>query len=124
MTPEEQDESMYQEMQAIPLQMNHVDCPVGELICDLINTGTALPWAVRYAQAGDPLPALWTACRDPDRMVMLVRRVFDRSFADRVWAAKHLASYRMHTRAEVAAQCDAIRALVPTVTLAQVLESK
>jgi hypothetical protein len=86
-----------------------------------------LAWALATTQDGDPVPAAWAACRVPAvlRAVLRLtrhpaatggygRELYCETRPDSPWCARFDACARC---------CDTIRALVPALTLADVLAS-
>jgi hypothetical protein len=84
-----------------------------------IDHGRTLEWSLAHARTGDPVPALWAEAYSPGQMLMLLSAAAHPRFRDARDA------YDDSSCPCVAWQCDdcaaAIRAVVPTLALADVL---
>lgn len=118
------------------MQADAADALLRSLAIALIH-GTTLAWCVEHARDGDPLPAAWAACEDARTLT----DVYGATRGERVWwyeshewAVGHRERYwhllyarrvdRVLLRVLGEPTCDAIRAHVPTLTLADVLAAR
>lgn len=107
----------------------------GDLLAFLhgaLEDGRTLAFAVVWAPDGrDPLPAAWAACGEPSLMRAVVSAAYGRAAWEAALAACHDAARRAGLDADddgparradrARVYCDALRALYPTLTLAEVL---